>query len=135
MQIGRPAHRRASVGLYGRVLLTRSKHNQDCQRLIRLGSSPTFQLDQDVIVGPPIASAAPLRRETRRINRSRDTLARRGAKTVPEWTHWIEFLGGGNLQGGLTPTPGDLVMKKYVIAGLLVAGFATPAFAAEFFVA
>ena len=26
-------------------------------------------------------------------------------------------------------------MKKYVITGLLVAGFATPAFAAEFFVA
>jgi hypothetical protein len=32
------------------------------------------------------------------------------------------------------PTPRDLVMKRYVIAGLLVAGFATPAFAAEFFV-
>jgi hypothetical protein len=73
-----------------------------------------------------------LRRETPRINRSRDTLARGGAKTVPEWKHWIEFLGGGNLQGGLTPR--RPVMKKYVIAGLLVAGFATPAFAAEFFV-
>jgi hypothetical protein len=52
---------------------------------------------------------------------------------VPEWKHWIGFLGGGNLQGRLTPTPQDLVMKKYVITGLLVAGFATPAIAAEFF--
>jgi len=26
-------------------------------------------------------------------------------------------------------------MKKYVVAGLLVAGFATPAFAAEYYVA
>jgi hypothetical protein len=50
--------RRAPVGLYGRVLLTRSKHKQDYQRLIQLDRSPTFQLDQDVIVGPPIASVA-----------------------------------------------------------------------------
>jgi hypothetical protein len=75
--------------------------------------------------------------------RSRDTLARSRAKTVPEWKSWMTPIGEEKPPRRVNPLQENCdeesfrrtVMKKYVFAGLLVAGFVTPAFAAEYYVA
>jgi hypothetical protein len=66
--------------------------------------------------------------------RSRDTLARSRAKTVPEWKSWMTPIGEEKPPRRVNPLR-RTVMKKYVVAELLVAGFVTPAFAAEYYVA
>src|SRR5262249_16127117 len=54
---------------------------------------------------------------------------------MPKEQGWVLASGRGVRPAFATQTSRSSMMQKYVIAGLLVAGLVTPAFAAEFYVA
>ena len=66
---------------------------------------------------------------------TRDKLRRASVKRMPKDARLTEAWPGGQKMPAATETLKETSMQKYLIAGLLVAGMVSPAFAAEFYVA